>query len=260
MRAHDASGSCISANSLAWHLSRPDEQLEEAIREKDRRLDEQQQAFAEVLVDAGVAVSVAAALGDSTPVNGLIFHQRGSYILAAHVLGVFDAAYETADEFVESLLLSGEAYLEFCERPASSNANPLPRYAIRHEGAVYTRRGATDEDMDEDRGANFARLGWSKDEFERGGPLPSPAVPVPVPHALAHPSSHVCAQVASSSCRALNDTATTPTRRRTSTRPETPTAAGMTSSRRTRRWARRRSRRASSRGARRVTKAMTRWV
>jgi len=54
VRAHDASGSCISANSLAWHLSRPDEELQEAIREKDRRLDEQQQAFAEVLVDAGV--------------------------------------------------------------------------------------------------------------------------------------------------------------------------------------------------------------
>ena len=81
---HDASGSTITANSrrLAGLRERA-----EAIQERDRRLDAQEFAYAQVLVGAGAASSVADA--------------DNRFFDAAHVLGLFHAGeYKTPGEFV----------------------------------------------------------------------------------------------------------------------------------------------------------------
>ena len=136
---HDASGSTITANSrrLAGLRERA-----EAIQERDRRLDAQEFAYAQVLVGAGAASSVADA--------------DNRFFDAAHILGLFHAGeYKTPGEFVNSLLTQGDCYVEFLEQ--LQGAVRLPRYLV--QGA----------DTNEDLVTDFARLGWTKAQLEGGG-------------------------------------------------------------------------------------------
>ena len=132
---HDASGSTITANSRRLL---PLQDLEDAQKIVNSRLDQQETLFAQLLVTAG-----AAATADDA---------QERWFTAAHCLGIMSARHETLFQFVDELHAGLCEYLELQAHPWV-----LPRF----DG------GGGDELL----AAPIARLGWSEAQLAQSGTI-----------------------------------------------------------------------------------------
>jgi len=142
---HDASGSPRSGSTITANSRRlrPLQDLANAQKIVNSRLDQQETLFAQLLVTAG-----AAATADDA---------QERWFTAAHCLGIMSARHETLFQFVDELHAGLCEYLELQAHQLQAHPWVLPRF----DG------GGGDELL----AAPIARLGWSEAQLAQSGTI-----------------------------------------------------------------------------------------